>query len=1133
MRHRTPGWTLVLFTAVVTAMACGGKNETNRILINVTQAKAAAGYVNGYRKTLDGQVLAYHSSHPDADSALLVRANKEAPSISWETDPLPAASEGDYYQLVWLAGLEREGWPGKEVHRFNFYVNGDRWFTFMNLKDSGANKWKVAGGKGAELSFEATTVDRAGDLFGYMYLKVPKSEVKPGVPLRLQVTGEDADSLDWYMTLQYAFRFTPSLRAEPALSNDSAQPKQLLRLSFDNLQGGRTMEVSAEGMRPIKQPLNIGANILYLPVPEVDSEREIPVVFSINGKVAEQTVLKVKPVNRREVYLLSYSHNDIGYTDLQPAIEKKQWGNLDEALRLIQQTRSYPPDARYKWNLEVMWPLESYLQQASEQKRQEVIQAIRDGSIGLNALYANLLTGLANATEMSHFTDYARRFSEQYSMPITTALVSDVPGFTWGIVPALAHSGVRYFASAPNSGDRIGYVLKQWGDKPFYWTSQSGEEKVLMWVAGASYAGFHEGDLARLGDEKVLKLMRKLDDSGYPYEILQLPYTIGGDNGPPDPNLSDFVREWNERYASPRLVIATHVQMFAEFERRYGSGLPILKGDFTPYWEDGAASTAAETALNRRAVDRLIQGEVLWAMRAPASYPEREYQAAWRSVVLWDEHTWGAHNSVSDPDLPSVREQWRIKRQFALDADEKSQALVARLSQPPLSRLPSEIPVDVYNTNSWPRTDLVLLARQQSTIGDLVVDEKGDAVQSQRLSTGELAVLVENVPPFSARRLIVRAGKANDRGNCKASAGTLENSLLSLSIDPKHGSIQSLTWREKQTDLVDRTKGGLNQYLYVRGKDPQNARQLSGVKVTVKESGNLVASLLVAARAPGCKSYSAEYRIIDGIARVDIINHVDKLAVREKEAVHIAFPFNVPGGQLRYDVAHGIVRPESDQLPGACKNFFSVQSWVDISNSEHGVTWTSPDAPLIEIGTITAEQPWATTARSSPVIFPYLMNNYWHTNYKADQAGPATFRFSILPHTGFRPETTARFGREAREPLVVMPADPAAQPPASLFHLRPSEILVASLKPLAGGKAWLVCLCNPTGTAQDAALDWHQPQAVTMHLSDPSGHIGARIGGDLKIAAWGIVYLRVDGTVTKIPKLNFPEITGRLIKMTR
>jgi len=1107
MKYRTRAvWMLILLGTALAVSACTRKIETTRIQINIIQGGAAPTYINGYRKTVSGQVLAYHSSHPDADSALLVRANKEVSSISWETDPLPGTTEGDFYQLVWLAGLEREGWPGKEVHTFDFYVNDKLWFTFKNLKDDNAKKWKVAGRQGAELSFEATMADRAGDLFGTMFLKVPKTEVRPGAPLTLQVKGRDENSLDWYMALQYAFQFTPTLRAESALT---AQGKQLLRLSFDNLQEGRAVEVSAEGMDTVKQSLNLGANILYVSIPAVELVHEIPVAISINGELAQRSALWLKPVNRRELYLLSYSHNDIGYTDIQPVIEKKQWRNLDEALRLIKQTQGYPWEARYRWNLEVMWPLEGYLAQASEPKRQEVIQAVRDGSIGLNALYANVLTGLANAPEMIRFTDYARRFAEQNHTPITTALVSDIPGFSWGIVPALARSGVKYFANAPNSGDRIGYVLKQWGDKPFYWTSQSGEEKVLMWVAGAGYASFHEGDLTRLGDEKLLRLMRKLDDGGYPYEILQLPYTIGGDNGPPDPNLSDFVKKWNERYASPRLVIATHAQMFAEFEKRHGASLPAIKGDFTPYWEDGAASTAAETALNRRAVDRLLQGEALWAMRAPASFPEQEYRAAWRNAVLWDEHTWGAHNSVSEPDLPEVKEQWRIKRQFALDADRLSLELLARL-QPAPAKPQDEIPIDVYNTNSWPRTDLVLLPFAESSIGNNVVDEKGNSVRSQRLSTGELALLVENVPPFSAKRLLIRPGKVEQKGSgCRASGGKLENDLLSLSIDPKSGAIQSLTWLEKKIDLVDRSKGGLNQYLYVPGKDPRDARPLSNIRVKVRGTPNLVGALVVEADAPGCRKYSTEYRMIAGIPRLDIITRIDKLAVRTKEAIHIAFPFSIPGGQLRYDVADGIVRPELDQLPGSCKNFFSVQSWVDVSNDERGVTWASPDAPLIEIGAMTAEQPWAQKAQSSSLLYAYVMNNYWHTNYKADQEGPATFRFSIMPHAGFRPADAARFGREAREPLVVVSGISGAQPAASLFRVKPEEILVSSLRPLPGGNAWLICLYNPTDTVQDASLNWNPSSAVTISSSDSSGHAGARISSNLKVAAWGSAYVRV------------------------
>jgi alpha-mannosidase len=1102
---------LTLMSMVLPASGCIRRKESNRIEINVTESRPGTTYLNGYRRTLSGQVLAYHSSHPDADSALLVRANKEVPSISWETDPLPVTAADDYYRLVWLAGLECAGWPGKESHQFDLYVNGNRWFTFRNLKDENARKWRLTGELGAELSFEATVVDRAGDLFGYMFLKVPKSAVTAGTPLTLRVQGEGADSLDWYMTLQYAFQFTPTVRPEPALLRDGTMFRQLLRLSFDNLREGRAIEVRAAGMETIRRPLVVGANILYLPIPELVSQSEIPIVFSADGALAGRTSLTVPTVRRREIYLLSYSHNDIGYTDIQPVIEKKQWANLEQALQIIRQTRDYPYEARYRWNLEVMWPLEGYLAQASEQKRQEVIQALRDGSIGLNALYANVLTGLANAAEMDHFTEYAERFAAQHGTPITTALVSDIPGFSWGIVPALARSGVKYFASAPNSGDRIGHTLREWGDKPFYWVSQSGAEKVLMWVAGASYASFHEGDLARLGDEKVLKLMRKLDDAAYPYDILQLPYTIGGDNGPPDPNLSDFVSKWNERYAAPRLIIATHAQMFAEFERRYGAALPSFKGDFTPYWEDGAASTASETALNCHAVSRLIQGEALWAMCAPAAFPGQEYYAAWKNVVLYDEHTWGAHNSIEEPDLADVKEQWRIKRQFALDADSMSRALLARAFLQPPARTGNEIPVDVYNTNSWPRTDLLLLVPDQSATGDLVLDDRGNPVPSQRLSTRELAVLIENIPPYSARRLIIRPGKAFERGNCRAAATSLENALVSLSVDPKSGALRSFTWHEKMIELVDLSRGpGLDQYLYVPGKDPKNAQPAAKVRVRIKERGKLVASLLVTAQAPGCKDYAVEYRIVAGSARLDIIHQIDKLAVRAKEGLHIAFPFNVPGAQLRYDVANGIVRPELDQLRGACKNFYSVQSWVDISNSAYGATWTSADAPLIEIGGITAEQPWAESAGTSSTIYSYPMNNYWHTNYKAYQEGRATFRYAIVPHAAFRPDQAARIGRESREPLIAVTANPAAKPTASLFLVRPTEIMVASLKPLDGGGAWLVYLYNPTSEAQKTSLAWNNPALVTLHRSDSSGRRGTKINDALEIPGYGSAYVRVD-----------------------
>ncbi len=1063
-------------------------------------------YLNGYHSSVSGQTIEYHSSDPDAESALLVRAQSIAPSISWETDPMPDQSSGDA-RFIWLAGIECAGFKGEtESHAFVLLMNGQPWFTFNNAKDATASNWKIAGRDGAELSFSSVMSDGVGDLFGYMVLKVPGKDFESGKPLMLEVRGDNSGSADWYMTFQHRFNFVPQVRAEPALVKHDTGAWQLLRLSLDNLTDGRTIEVRVPNHEPISQVVKIGSNVIQVPIPAVTSEITLPVKFELNDRLVETSTVRVSPVRKRDIYLLSYSHNDIGYTDLQPDVERKQWHNLDEALRLIRETRDYPADARYKWNLETIWALETYLQHASPAQRAEVFADVREGSLGLSALYANMLTGLANSVEMSHFFDFARSLRTEYHIPMTTAVTSDVPGFSWGMVSALAQSGVKYFATAPNAGDRIGYTLQTWGDKPFYWASQSGQQRVLTWMAGASYSSFHEGPLSKLGDEKIIKLVRKLDDASYPYEIVQLPYTLA-DNGLPDPTLSDFVRRWNDRYVTPRLILATHEQMFEEFEKRYGSVLPVVQGDFTPYWEDGAASTALETALNRAAADRLIQGEALWSMLSPAAYPAREYESAWRSVILYDEHTWGAHNSIEEPDLPFVKQQWEFKRKFAMDADRDSRTLLARAFRSPTVAGTIKTAIDVYNTSSWPRTDAVFLAPELSKAGDRVVDAQGRPLPSQRLSTGQLAVLVENIPPLSATRLFVNHGEAySTSGGAQAQGNSLENGYLELSVSPQTGAIDNLRWKKNGMQLVDGTRGiGLNQYLYVLGTDPEKAQRLSNVRIRIKEQGNLVVSLLVEGDAPGATRYSSEIRLVAGINRVDLTTNIDKRSVREKEGVHIAFPFAVPAGQLRYDVANGVVRPEADQLAGVCKNFFSVQSWVDVSNRDYGVTWATVNAPLIEIGGITAEQPWMKSIQPSSLIYSYVMNNYWHTNYKADQEGPVTFSYSILPHAAFRDSDAAKFGAERRESLIVAPVGTSPQPLAAIFQLTSPDVLVSSITPIAGGHSRLVYFYNPTESAQKVTLHGNDGLPLSIRSSDASGSLGDRLQS-IDLAAYSSAY---------------------------
>ena len=140
------------------------------------------------------------------------------PSISWETEPMPDV-HGDFTQFIWLAGIECAGFTGEvESHNFAFLINGQRWFTFRNAKDDTAKNWKITGKDGSELTFNAAMTDRAGDLFGYMILKAPAKDFRPGNSLLLEVRGDNSGSPDWYMTFQHDFNFAPRYEPSPLCS---------------------------------------------------------------------------------------------------------------------------------------------------------------------------------------------------------------------------------------------------------------------------------------------------------------------------------------------------------------------------------------------------------------------------------------------------------------------------------------------------------------------------------------------------------------------------------------------------------------------------------------------------------------------------------------------------------------------------------------------------------------------------------------------------------------------------------------------------------------------------------------------------------------------------------------------------
>ena len=924
-----------------------------------------------------------------------------------------------------------------------------------------------------------------------------------------------------------------AVTALPFLSTRGERSFQSIDLTIENAGDSVQATIMVDGAPPLRIGVGKGSRVIEAYAPEAAKAREAGVRVAVGQQTVYTGRVSLVPVRKMTVYILPHSHNDLGYTEIQTNVERKQMDNLLTGIDYSERTKSYPAGARFVWNLEGIYAADLFLHRMNEQQKKRFIDAVHDGGVALNGMYVNTLTGICGPEELLQLFHRGTEVAALCGTKVDAAMISDVPGYTWGTITAMAQAGIRYFSAAPNNFDRIGDILEQWEDKPFYWIGPGGNAKVLVWIPYRGYALSH-GLPDGLTRKFVGEYLAELDRKQFNYDISYIRWSGHGDNATPDMTICDFVKEWNATYTWPRFVISSTSIAFKAFEDRYGAQIPQEKGDWTGYWEDGAGSSAFETAENRATSARMTQGEALWVMKNREDFPADTDRDAWRNSILYSEHTWGADVSVTRPLSQKTMEQWIIKRSYATEADSLSRQLMSEALGPESGATGNS--VDVFNTNSWPRSELVLVPKEWSSAGDLVKDAAGQVLTSQRLSTGELAFLAQDVPPFASRRYAISAGSSGSSGSdpasgVKATDHSLANGKISVRVDERTGNITSLKRVGLENEFVDNdSTGGLNEYLFLRGSNLADLQRCGAPVITIKEQGPLLAELQIKSDAPGAAHYVRQYRLVRGSDFVEIKNVLDKLPaeldphpgdypwanLHGKESLNFAFPFHVDQGQMRLEVPMGMMQPEKDQIPGSCKNWLEVGNWADVSNQKLGVTWVTLDAPLVEIGGITATmlgsqtnpKVWRKHIDPTQKLYSWALNNHWETNYRAYQDGIITFRYVIQPHGVFDLLSASKMAIDQSQPLIVAAASGSGIDKPRL-QLSNQRVLVLSLRPSLDGKAWMITLYNPGDHDESTGLSW-SGSVGAAHLSNTGESQLTAAGEKISVAGQDVVTIRVE-----------------------
>ncbi|MDD5198298.1 MAG: glycoside hydrolase family 38 C-terminal domain-containing protein [Terrimicrobiaceae bacterium] len=826
------------------------------------------------------------------------------------------------------------------------------------------------------------------------------------------------------------------------------------------------------------------------------------------------------------IYLVHHTHTDIGFTNEQPVVMDLHAQFIDQAIDLCEQTADYPKGSALKWTCEAMGTVLYWLRHRSDRQIQRFVDLEKQDRIEVTGTFGVFSQCIPHEAMYRQFYP-AEKLRKDYGIKVTTAMHCDINGHNWGMVEAMLDCGIDAFSMAIN--ENVGRAaFNRQRPNGFYWEGASGR-KILSWNGlhynSNNYFGFPgiwERSYRGLPSDKqeAVKLLPAFLDwlkkrqYPYPFSLFQVTYTTFVDNGPPDPRLADFVRWWNENGHAPRMEIVTLREYFDALRRQPAGLLPTHRGEWTDYWNIGAASTAYETSLNRRTYHRLYESELALAWGDPIHALARrpELRESWENAWWYDEHTWGANTSIVQPFRQPARSQLNQKLNFAYRA--RSFAQLTRLEAidrvarslrgegdgyyvMALNPLPWEREERLQFPSTWLDTDAA------ATVSHVQCLDRIEGSEQQGLGDQAMAVSEPvRIPPmgyrlFPAARLNAQTVPPSQGRPVRVAKA--ENSWLRVELDAKRGGIKSLFDKKRRREWVDaKHEYSLGGYVHEHCEAGKNATDMYGgrmqifleadwskfmgyrgwnanwpavrrgvTKVVSQTATTLPGQIRFVQKclAPGAKNVEYEITLAEDKAYVDLKVTIDKLWDTAPEACYVTFPFALPKSRPRYQTAGGVVRPHLDQLPDCNQDYHTAQHWADLSNDKCGVTVTTVDAPNVMFGGFNLAKLFDKPRPNiPPLLLSVAMTNYYHVNYAGGQLGSTTFHYRIFPHDAFDGAESNRIGQEAAFPLICHPVmNPAGTRPgkSSLLTLSNPAIVPLAVKPSEDGRALIIRLYNP------------------------------------------------------------------------
>jgi alpha-mannosidase len=533
------------------------------------------------------------------------------------------------------------------------------------------------------------------------------------------------------------------------------------------------------------------------------------------------------------------------------------------------------------------------------------------------------------------------------------------------------------------------------------------------------------------------------------------------------------------------------------------SSLPTPPSPF-PVWNDelylefhrGCYTTHADQKRwNRRCEGLLYEAELFAALATiicKAIYPKAEIEAAWKKVLFNQFHDILPGSSIREvytDALPS----WQEVEQVGSEILQNSLSAIASHMTLPEPPQPDCLPIFVFNSLNWQRSEVVVVDLPDSFSGACVYNLAGVALPCQLREPSELIFVAQDIPSLGYRIFwLCPVNPKNDHSSAHpddTKTGlqkqehfdpkrlTLENEFLRVIVDEENGDLSSIFDKVNHREVLSQAGGNQLQAFQDSGQywdawniDPNYAEhplpptQLKSIQWL--EQG-VVQNRLRVVRQIGKSEFCQDYILEAGSPVLKIATTVNWQ--ESQVLVKAAFPLNVEVDFATFEIPCGAIRRPTKRETPAEQAKWEVPAlrWADLTEKQDKCIYGVSLLNDCKYGYDSQPQQLRLTLLRSPK---------W-PDPEADR-GFHEFTYALYPHAGsWESAHTVRRGYELNTPLQVIlnPARTAnsklnAAESMSFLNLSAENLILMAFKQGEDDQQWILRCYECHGETAELAL---------------------------------------------------------------